>query len=179
MTVDTKNSLREELKSISGSAVGSIEEKVLSWPVYQAAEKIGFYLAMDDEISVNFLFESEKEVFLPRFKDNKSGYEMAEVRSRNDLTAGKFGIQEPSSACRPAQKDEIDLWLIPGVAFDRKGNRLGRGAGFYDRILSNENGLKAGVCCAGRIIEEIPVEDHDIKMDFVLTDKEIIKIKTL
>ena len=73
--------------------------------------------------------------------------------------------------------NEINLWFIPGRAFDIHGNRLGRGGGFYDRLLEDENGIKVGVTTEDRILDYIPVDSWDIKMDFLITNKKIINIK--
>lgn len=159
------------------SLLASIKQKLVNWSIYQSATKMAFYLAMRDEVALDDLFESEKELFLPRFNVATNNYEMAQISSPADLKKGKFGIKEPSDTCRSALKNEINLWLIPGIAFDRDGNRLGRGRGFYDRILAAENGVKVGVCHAGKIVEAVPFEEHDVKMDFVLTDIELIRTK--
>ena len=71
---------------------------------------------------------------------------------------------------------EIELIIVPAVAFDRNGNRLGRGKGFYDRLLQTTSATKIGVGYDFQLIEEIPAEPHDIPMDMVITQKHYIKI---
>lgn len=179
MVVDSKENLRDSLRSFVSKegAVASLEAQIKSWNVYQIAETLGFYIPMKDELSVEFLFASGKQIYLPRYKQSSGIYEMAHVESDEQLVAGKYGILEPANHCKTAAKNEIELWFIPGVAFSRQGHRLGRGAGFYDRLLAGEGGVKAGICSSQRILQGIPLEAHDITMDFVLTDNELIEIK--
>lgn len=179
MEVDSKNTLRSHVRSIVAEvdAVEALRNLIQSWSVYQKAKRIAIYIAMADEVSLEFLGDSGKQVFLPRFVEDSGRYEMALLENKNQLEAGKYGIKEPGKKCRASCKDEIDLWFIPGMAFDKQGHRLGRGAGFYDRLLAGEGGIKAGVCSSERMLEGIPLEEHDVRMDFVLTDKEIIQIK--
>lgn len=178
MVIEAKERLRTQVRHIAqDDSVYEVKEKILSWSLYRDAKSLAFYLPMIDELSLEFLFDSEKQFFLPRY-DHKSGrYEMALVKSKTDLVLGKYGIPEPGMQCRSAEKNEIGLWFIPGLAFSREGHRLGRGAGFYDRLLAGETGIKTGICSYRRVLENIPFEAHDIKMNFVLTDKEIIEIK--
>ena len=181
MTVNSeKNDLRQQFKSPSANDLlvdsSKLQKTLKEWEIYNKTEKVAFYLAMKDEIDVNFLFNSEKQLFLPRYVPAKKVYEMAQVLNENDLTAGKYGILEPAEYCRTAEKNEIELWFVPGVAFDEGGHRLGRGGGFYDRLLADEKTLKVGVVEHSRLTKDIPTEKWDIKMDFVLTDKILIKV---
>lgn len=178
MAVESKESLRSQLRSlISVNAESAfVSELLLSWQYFKSSSGVAFYSAMKDEINLEFLLNTEKELFLPRYNAARKAYEMCALSSEDDLVNGQYGIKEPGKKCRVAEKNEIKLWLIPGMAFSRSGHRLGRGAGFYDRLLEKENGIKCGVCTSEQILEEIPLEAHDIKMDFVLTDKEIIRV---
>jgi len=74
-----------------------------------------------------------------------------------------------------ATKDELDLIIVPGVAFDRAGGRVGRGGGFYDRLLPQYSALRAGICFDFQYLEAVPAEEHDIRMDWVVTDTRILK----
>jgi 5-formyltetrahydrofolate cyclo-ligase len=86
------------------------------------------------------------------------------VSTLSDLCPGRYGIREPVGGASPEQ---LDLIVVPGLAFTADGNRLGRGAGFYDRFLSTIPGyaVKVGVCFAFQLVLEIPVECHDVKVD--------------
>ena len=79
----------------------------------------------------------------------------------------------------PSQGKSIvnpDIIIVPGLAFDESGNRLGRGGGFYDAYLRNFHGPKIGICKQLQLVDELPVEDHDVKVDFVVTDQRIIEV---
>ena len=89
-----------------------------------------------------------------------------------ELCRGAFGIAEPSVAERPCDPAEIDFIVVPGVAFTAAGARMGRGRGYYDKYLSQSGfrGVKAGVCYAHQLVVELPVELHDVFMDYVVTN---------
>lgn len=88
---------------------------------------------------------------------------------------GSFGIQEPiPRKCRLVMPEEIDFAVIPGVVFDKSCNRMGRGAGYYDRMLPRLGGKKAGLCFNVQVLEQIPMEKWDIPMDFLATNNGII-----
>ena len=181
MKIMDKQEVRQELPKLSADnlAEASIEiENILqNWEVLNQVSKVAFYLAMKDEIDLEFLFNFSVELYLPRYLESQQVYEMAKVTSSKDLIKGKYGILEPKEDCPSALSNEINLWFIPGRAFDIYGNRLGRGGGFYDRLLEDENGIKVGVTTEDRILDYIPVDSWDIKMDFLITNKKIINIK--
>lgn len=96
----------------------------------------------------------------------------------NDLGKGSFGILEPlPENVREVDPRDIDVVIVPGVAFDLKRNRLGFGAGYYDRFLSKVRSdcAKIGICYESQLTDDIPVNQHDIKMDMIITEKRIIK----
>lgn len=88
------------------------------------------------------------------------------------LRAGAFGIAEPDVDAEPCEPSEIDLIVVPGTAFTQAGARMGRGRGYYDKYLSQPGfrGVKVGVCYAHQLVGELPVEPHDVFMDYVITD---------
>ena len=88
------------------------------------------------------------------------------------LISGAYGIPEPKPDAPVVSASEIDLILVPGLAFDRTGRRLGRGKGCYDRFLADFHGKTMGIC--GQLMPVVPVEQHDITMDAVATDHGII-----
>src|SRR5205823_12811558 len=108
-----------------------------------------------------------KHVALPRFLPDTGAYAAFFVRDE-PLMPGPFNIFEPSMN-NPAPLNRLDLIVAPGLAFDGWGRRLGRGKGFYDRLLSAVNGVKCGICFEEQLLAEIPVESHDVTLDFVAT----------
>lgn len=91
------------------------------------------------------------------------------------LELGSFQIEEPTGNDL-TDVDDIELMVIPAVAFDRKGNRLGRGKGFYDRLLKTSRATKIGVGYEFQLLDSIPCEPHDVAMDMVITQKTLIKL---
>lgn len=120
-----------------------------------------------------------KEVCLPKLNPAGFTYHASPVRDLDqDLEAGKFGILEPRHTSAAMALDRLDLVLVPGMAFDLHGRRLGRGKGFYDRLLADIPGIKCGVAFDEQIIEEIPTEPHDIKLDCIVTPTRWLQVKT-
>ena len=91
------------------------------------------------------------------------------------LSPGSFGILEPATGSLFTDYDRIDLAVVPGMAFDRKGNRLGRGKGFYDRLLPLLKAPKAGICFPFQLVEAVPVEPFDTPMDYVICGSAILR----
>jgi len=95
-----------------------------------------------------------------------------------DLREGVLGILEPRhDAIRPVHADKMDAWLVPGLAFDEHGNRLGRGMGYYDRLLCGARGVKIGLAYDFQLVNEIPAESHDIRLDFIVTETRVVHCK--
>jgi 5-formyltetrahydrofolate cyclo-ligase len=112
---------------------------------------------------------SKKMVALPRFDSAANGYSAACIAQRSELVSAKFGALEPAAGCPLVPLNQLDLVLVPGVAFDFAGRRLGRGKGFYDRLLAEVRGHKCGVAFDEQIVAEVPEEPHDVRVDSILT----------
>lgn len=111
-----------------------------------------------------------KSVALPRHDAGIGGYIAAQIRHiEHDIRIGRFGIREPDDGCAVMALNRLDLILVPGVAFDLQGRRLGRGKGFYDQLLANVRGLICGVAFDEQVVAELPVEPHDVHLDCILT----------
>ena len=111
-----------------------------------------------------------KMVSLPRYLPGNRIYEAAMITDLGkDLRAGKLAIREPEDHCVAISLKQLDLILVPGVAFDRDGRRLGRGKGFYDRLLSPVTGIKCGVGFDFQVREQLPEEPHDVRLDCIMT----------
>ena len=135
---------------------------------------------LKDELDLRGFYQAwldaGKDLYFPRFFDNS--YIFAKVTSLQEFTIGKFGILEPPSSAPTLLLNEaqisIEAWLIPGVAFDKMGNRLGRGYGYYDRFLEKARGLKVGVCLDGQVVDEaIPTDEHDQAMTHLVTPGQV------
>ena len=136
---------------------------------------LAVYLASPDEIDLSdFILEllrRKATVVAPRW--NGETYELARVKSLSDadLRRGPMNILEPAEADIVAP-EEIGVWIVPGLAFTKDGKRLGYGGGWYDRLLAmaSKSARKIGVAHEFQIVENLPNEPHDIKMDAVVTD---------
>ena len=133
-----------------------------------------FYAPLAEEIDVWPLLRETlaagRQVALPRF-DRAAGKYVACCVSdiEAELVAGRFGIREPAERCPGLDGARADWILVPGEAFDLNGNRLGRGAGFYDRLLCEIRGTRCGVAFDEQIVRELPAEPHDMRMALVVT----------
>ena len=132
------------------------------------------YVPLADELDIEPLLQEAllegKELALPHFKLEEQKYLARRVLDlTQDLRPGRFGIPEPVDGCVEVPLKQLDLVVAPGVGFTLDGRRLGRGRGFYDRLLSFVRGVKCGIAFDEQIVDEIPAESHDIRLDCVLT----------
>jgi 5-formyltetrahydrofolate cyclo-ligase len=146
----------------------------------QSAATVLFFAPLPDEPDVWPLLEESLPLgiacALPFFDAVKKTYGARQVKNMTtEIIAGKFGVREPASSCAEIPLNKFDLILVPGVAFDLHGDRLGRGRGVYDRLLESTSGVKCGVCYDGQLLEKVPTEPHDTKVDFILTPTRCVK----
>jgi 5-formyltetrahydrofolate cyclo-ligase len=148
---------------------------------WRDARSILFYAALPDELDIRPLLElglaMQKLVALPRYDSQSGQYCACEVRNlAGDLTPGRYGVQEPSTQCGTVPLNQLDFVLVPGVAFDLSGRRLGRGKGFYDRLLGAVRGTTCGIAFDEQIVPCIPVEPHDSDVNCILTPTRWIEL---
>ena len=139
------------------------------------SKKILLYHPMTDEIDVMKAvrkWAETKEIYLPAIEGDD--IVIRQYKSEQDLKVGKYGILEPVGAVLD-NPEEINLVIVPGRAFDIRGYRLGRGKGYYDRLLPKMRAIKIGVCFDCQYIFRVPAEEHDIPMDYVVCRKLIEK----
>ena len=177
--LDLKRTLRAEararLAAIPADAHKSHSlracELFLSQPTYLRAQSLLLYMPLRNELDVRLVLEraraDQKSVALLRFDPDTAAYN-AYFIGAEPLVPGPFDILEPPNT-NPAPLNRLDLIVVPGLAFDPRGRRLGRGKGFYDRLLSAASGVKCGICFDEQLLPEIPVEPHDVLLDFVAT----------
>lgn len=156
-----------------------IAERLESTDIFQRAQTILFYYGQEDEVSTADLigkYLKTKKLFLPRLTSGES-FIAVPVGSLDELRPGIFGIKEPPM---PEYESEgavlFDLILVPGVAFDREGRRLGMGRGYYDRFLSGQKEAKrVGLAFNEQILDEVPKAQYDENVDLIITENEIIQ----
>jgi len=149
--------------------------------VWREAKAVLFYAALPDEIDLGALLEQAlaegKTVALPRFSAKTQAYEACQVYNyARDCAPGNFGIPEPTARCPTFPLNRLDLALVPGVGFDTAGHRLGRGKGYYDRLLAHVTGMRCGVAFDEQIATGIPAEPHDIILDCIITPTQWLEI---
>lgn len=172
-----RNSLSTE-KADSWSR--SIQARLLETPLYQSASAIALYSSVQNEAATEKIrdhsLRSGKRVVYPRLVPNRS-LEFVEIESATELVCGKLGIAEPVGDKVLSYSGELDLLLIvPGVAFDPKGNRLGRGQAWYDRVIRQwgSRATPVGLAYEFQIIDRVPVDPWDEKVLFISTQERFI-----
>ena len=175
---DNKRLIRKHIatrkKNISEDITNELSRKICAsiaqTEVFQKAGCIALYYALNDEVQTSELIEDwyeKKKITLPVITGENINFHI--YKGKEFLRTGALGITEPvSTELIPPEK--IDLFIVPGVAFDRERNRLGRGKGYYDRYLAGINKPMIGICFDFQLIDIIPSEKHDIKMDMIITE---------
>ncbi|MDR1117426.1 MAG: 5-formyltetrahydrofolate cyclo-ligase [Oscillospiraceae bacterium] len=180
-TAEEKRRLRRELRGRDSDpksradADVRIFERLFSLEEIAAAENILCYISVGDEPDtsriIKELFLRGKRVFAP-VCTGRTEMAAVEISEHTVYTPNGFGIPEPEGAA--AEKSAIDTVIVPGMAFDRRGNRLGHGAGYYDRYLSGTKARKLGLCYDINLLESLPCGETDVVMDAVLTQSETV-----
>jgi 5-formyltetrahydrofolate cyclo-ligase len=175
---EMRASVRALLKQVPGAerkaASGLACELVLQQSIWRNARAILFYSPLKDELDLSPLWKvawaERRIVTLPRFCPVENQYVVCRLEnSSHSLLRGQFGIVEPAPDSPSFPLNQLDLVFVPGVAFDLNGRRLGRGKGFYDRLLRPICGIRCGVAFDQQIQLEVPAEPHDIHLNCILT----------
>jgi 5-formyltetrahydrofolate cyclo-ligase len=162
------------LKSLRSPADGvkpseEIFSIVENLPQFIMAQTVMLYWSLPDEVQTHSFVKkwyASKRIVLPLVVEN---HLELRVFSGTDclVETPPFGILEPQLGM-PASINEVDLVIVPGVAFDLKGNRMGRGKGYYDKLLAGGSFFKVGVCFSFQLVESVPTDEYDIKMDKII-----------
>jgi 5-formyltetrahydrofolate cyclo-ligase len=173
---ESKKEFRKRVRALPRTVDdGALCRYVLESKWFRQANAIMAYAAIPPEANLSPVLEeiltTGKTLILPRCE--KDGIMTARrIDDLRQLISGVYGIPEPKPDAPVVSAAEIDLILVPGLAFDRTGGRLGKGKGYYDRFLSGFHGNTMGIC--GQLMPEVPMEQHDITMDAIATDHGII-----
>lgn len=156
-----------------------IAAQVLGSSCYRNAQTIFIYVSTPEEIDTIAILQDAwacgKSVCVPRCQ---AGGDMTAHRiSRMDelCASNRYGILEPAAEAPIVQPQEIDLCLIPALACDRRGVRLGYGGGYYDRYLPQTSAVLAALCASARLVERLPKEVHDISCQFIITESQVVR----
>jgi 5-formyltetrahydrofolate cyclo-ligase len=152
----------------------AICERIRDQKVWQKAGIILLYAPLAGEPDVRPLIDlglkEGKTIVLPRYDTTSGAYQVCRITEPAvQLARGEFGILEPSPECPVGELNKLDLALVPGIGFSLNGCRLGRGKGYFDRMLSEVRGWKCGVAFDWQVTVEIPTEPHDIRLDSIVT----------
>jgi 5-formyltetrahydrofolate cyclo-ligase len=155
-----------------------ITKKLVALDAYRKAGLVLAYMNFGSEYeSEGFargVLEDGKVLVLPKLKADRSGLDLHVVNDIDDLELGVWGIREPRGGSMVEDFSLVDFILVPGVAFTPKGERLGYGGGFYDRLLVNKREDAASIAAAFsfQVVEKIPIEENDIAVDGIVTETE-------
>jgi len=147
---------------------GEVQKKLEQLPLFVQAKNVLLFWSLPDEISTHYFIEKwakEKTILLPVVKGEE--LVLRKFCGADNLICGCWNIQEPNAE-NFTDFERIDLAIIPALAFDKQGVRLGRGKGFYDRLLPKIKAPKAGICFDFQFVEKLPADSWDIKMDWVI-----------
>ncbi|QAA30949.1 5-formyltetrahydrofolate cyclo-ligase [Clostridium manihotivorum] len=177
-----KNKRRLLDKDVKLSSDNAIKHRLLNMTEYKKAKNLFIYVSMEDEIYtheiINLSLALGKKVFVPKVDRVSKTMIPVQINSINELIkVPPFGILEPEFSHIENQVDKIDLAVTPGLAFSRNGDRLGYGAGYYDKFFKeNKDIVKVALAYDFQILDFIPTEVHDEKINFLISEKELIII---
>ena len=189
--MESKKDLRKRILSIRNNMPGEdvvnnsriIRDKIIGLDVFKQSKVIFIYMDFKNEVMTSDLIKhmlSEKKRVVVPYTDTISTVLIpSEITGESDLKLNSFGYSEPKKVS-PVNIEEIDLVIVPGLVFDKNLNRIGFGKGYYDRILNKlkASARKVAVAHDFQVLEEIPAEEHDVKMDMIITEKSIMKRDT-
>ena len=157
-----------------------IKEQVFHMNEFKDATTILFYISYDNEVYTHEMIkeslEIKKQVVVPKTDMDNRTILCSSLTKWDDLVVGAYNILEPRQDClNEVSLESIDIIIFPGIAFDCQGNRIGHGMGYYDRLLKKKiNAHRLGLAFELQIVENIPTEPHDVKVEKIVTEKRII-----
>jgi 5-formyltetrahydrofolate cyclo-ligase len=181
----TRQRVLQQRRAFSATEKTPAEQRMLkflqSWDVFRQAKTIHIFISKTDEPDtspiIESAWESGKTVAVPCVVPESFELFHSQLKSFEDLSSGALGVLEPSPEGRIAMNPEsFDLVIIPGVAFDRQGGRLGYGKGYYDRFLEQTTAFRLALAFNFQVLEKVPTEKHDVPMNGILTESGIIEV---
>jgi len=156
-----------------------IEHKLFSLKEFKTSSKVLFYVSYDNEVYTHDMIKKTlkigKKVVVPLSDTVNRDIIPIEIKSFDELKTGSYGILEPVyNGENIASLESIELVIVPGIVFDIKGYRVGHGLGYYDKFLKKTKAKKIGLAFEFQVVSEISYEEHDIKMDKIVTEDRII-----
>ncbi|MFO8078646.1 MAG: 5-formyltetrahydrofolate cyclo-ligase [Thermoplasmatota archaeon] len=156
-----------------------ITKELMNLPIFDKSKHILFYVSYNGEVYTHQIIKESircnKETYVPLSITKTHSLQISKLNHFTDLKPGAYGILEPIKEKQQLMPIKIlDLIIVPGVAFDTKGNRIGQGGGYYDWLLNQSNATSVALTFDFQIIPSIPTEAHDQTVDYIITEKQII-----
>ena len=173
--LEKRNSLTKE-ERIGKSR--KIQDNLFNLEQYKKFKTIMFFVSFNSEVNTHEMIKNalgNKTTVVPKVEQHE--IEPSVIIDFDNLMPSKLGILEPIEAMKIAYK-HIDLVLVPGIAFDMEGHRIGYGYGYYDKFLKKvPKAVKIGLCFDFQVVDKVPREEHDVPVDLVVTEKGIVECK--
>ena len=163
-----------QVRSESEEAVAAAQQRLLDLPELRPAQTVALYAALSGEVSTTTIIlrlrAMGQRLVFPRIAGE--GLRLFEASGLDELEPGARGVLEPPLSSPEVPAEEVDVFVVPGLLFDRRGHRLGRGGGHYDRLLAGarEDARRVGLCFAERVVGELPVAPWDVRMHVVVSE---------
>ncbi|MFB6285703.1 MAG: 5-formyltetrahydrofolate cyclo-ligase [Candidatus Bipolaricaulia bacterium] len=154
-----------------------ILERVMSLPSFQTASQVFCYLPLATEVNtmplVDMLLDVHGAAYVPVTDREAHTLRVAEIVSSDELIEGTYGVSEPAEP-RFVDPTAIDLWIMPGLAFDERGVRIGQGAGYFDAFFGAHatSGLKVALAYAFQVVADVPARNDDVPVDLIVTEND-------
>lgn len=177
--MDLRKIMKEERKKLNASDKEKYDTSIFKFLIhsdeYKKAHVLFIYVSYNNEADTHSIIchalKDNKIVCVPKVISREYGMKAVQIKCFQDLKPGAYGILEPESNCCMDAKN-IDLVVLPGLAFDSEGGRLGYGAGFYDRFLCNlrDDVMLIGLAYKFQIVEKVPMDSHDYRIEKIITN---------
>ncbi len=176
-----RTDLSDSFRQSADVAICNFLEKML---IEKDVKNICAFISDGKEPSLNdfikIIIKNNIELLLPRYNSNSKCYDICRLKNYpDDLIMGKYNILEPNFQSEIINSSEVEMWLVPGVIFDKSGGRMGRGKGIYDRLLSNSKGEKIGIYYECQKVTKVPMERHDSFLETIVTENGIVGVHDL
>jgi 5-formyltetrahydrofolate cyclo-ligase len=186
---NAKREMRERVRAMRDAMAPDVRalasracvNALTAMPMYQGADVILTYMSFGSEIDTHALLDrmiaDGKTVLAPRIDRESNALALHRVQSPKTMVQGVWGIVQPTPSAEQRPIADVDLAILPGLAFDRKGGRLGYGAGYYDRLLAHASPAMPRIAMAFdcQLVEQVPFAPHDMSVDLLITPTETIR----
>lgn len=186
--MQVKNELRKKYKEIRKNVENRNEKNTLindflcNSDCFKNCDTVLFYAALSDEVnldfSIKYAIDNNKKVALPVCIDNNGKMQYYYIDSLNDIEIASFGVREPDvNKCKEVDDFSNSICIVPAIAYDKFGYRLGYGKGYYDRFLSAYHGICIGVQYDELVCDKLFIDKYDVPVDYIITQNGVFSTK--